>query len=194
VFTFRSTTICSVKKLAGVINESHPSWGPQTVTNYFLARLLWNPDLDMDRAVGEFCRDYYGTGGEAMLKYHRLLNQASLAGPAWYFSGRFIDRLFAENDRLVEEMGLLIWAAQDATKGRAPFERRVHGAWAGYEVARVRNQVEHYKKENKLSEAKAAWEALGAFIQSDKSGELFDSGPVMFKAVWRTMTQEAGMG
>jgi hypothetical protein len=88
----------------------------------------------------------------------------------------------------------LIENAQQLANGKDPYERRVHGAWAGYEVVRIRNLVEKYKKEKNPAAAVDAWDKLGEFIQSDKTGEIFDAGPVMFKGTWGIMSDQAGIG
>lgn len=179
-------------RVDGVINESHPSWGPQTDIHYFLARLMWNPDLDLDRELEEFCKNYYGPAAQPMLEYHRLLDKASLNGPDWYFSGRFIDRLFVD-EKLIDQMTVLMEKAKPLTQGQQPYERRFNGAWAGYEVARVRSLVERYKKEKNPLQAVAAWDDLQKFIKTDTSGEIFDAGPVMFKTIWKVMSDQAGI-
>ena len=180
-------------RVEGTINECHPSWGPQTDLHYFAAQLLWNPDLDMQKELELFCENYYGPAAKPMLQYHRLLEKASLNGPDWFFSGRFIDRLFVD-EKLIEEMGRLIGQAKPLAEGKEPYARRFHGAWAGYEVARVRCQVEQYKKQKRPLQAVAAWDELEKFVKSDTTGELFNSGPVLSRTIWRVMTDQAGIG
>ncbi len=179
-------------RVDGTINETHPSWGSQTDLHYFLTQLLWNPDINLEKELEEFCQNYYGPAAKPMLEYHRLLEKASLNGPDWYYSGRFVDRLFVD-EKLVEQMGRLINQAKPLVEGQEPYARRFHGAWAGYEVVRVRNQVEKYKRDKKPIQAVAAWEELEKFVMSDTTGELFDSGPVMSRVIWGVMSDQAGM-
>lgn len=179
-------------RVDGVINESHPSWGPQTDMHYFLPQLLWNPDLNLEKELEEFCTNYYGPAAKPMLEYHRLLEKASLNGPDWYFSGRFIDRLFVDEE-LVEQMGRLINQAKPLVEGQEIYAKRFHGAWAGYEVVRVRSQVEKYKKDKKPLQAVAVWEELEKFVKSDTTGELFNSGPVFSRVIWNVMSAQAGI-
>lgn len=37
--------------------------------SYLLAKLLWNPDIDLDRAMKEFCVGYYGEAAPYILRY-----------------------------------------------------------------------------------------------------------------------------
>jgi hypothetical protein len=46
--------------IRGVYNESHPHWGPQGLELYMCAKLLWNPDLNVDRELNLYYQNYYG--------------------------------------------------------------------------------------------------------------------------------------
>lgn len=178
-------------KVDGIINESHPSWGTQGILHYFLARLLWNPDLDMNQALEEYCRDYYGPADGPMVKYHRLLEKASLEGPEWYFLGRFLTRLY-ENTDLVEQMGRLMDEALPLAKGHEPYEKRLYGDWAGYKVALAVNQAQSLLKEGKKDEARVVWLQLKRFLDDNSdSGEVFNTGSAAY--AWNTMSSELGL-
>jgi len=166
-----------------VNTEFHPNWGPQTIQYYFYGRLLWNPDLDLDKEMEEFCRNYYGPAVEPMLAYHRLLEKASLEGPAWFQLGTFIGNLF-DNDALIEQMTPLIEEARKAVADQELYAHRVHGDWLGYEVARRFNLVMRYKKAGKPVSALNTWDELGKFIQQEDKNENFNAGPVFFKTSW----------
>lgn len=176
----------------GVINESSPSWGPHVDLFYFLARLQWNPDLDMDKELEQFCRNYYGPAAKPMQEYYRVLEEGSLKGPAWHFLGRFIDRLFTD-DELIERMTGHITEAQKLVQGQPVYERRFKGAWAGYEVARLRNQLERYKRANNPAQALATWHEMERFITSDTTGEWFNAGPRAFRVTWRVLAEQIGI-
>jgi hypothetical protein len=44
---------------------------------WVLARLLWNPALDDQALIKEFCKGYYGAAGEEVLRYIGLLHDAA---------------------------------------------------------------------------------------------------------------------
>jgi hypothetical protein len=44
------------------------------VRHYLLAQCLWRPDTDGQKTMEEFCRLYYGRGGEGVLEYVRFLH------------------------------------------------------------------------------------------------------------------------
>lgn len=48
----------------------------QELRRYLLARLLWNPDLDVDSLVAGFAADYYGNASPYILQYHRAMAEA----------------------------------------------------------------------------------------------------------------------
>jgi hypothetical protein len=45
------------------------SWATQGLNYYVLAKLHWNPDLDVDRAIEDWCRAGFGPGGPHVRKY-----------------------------------------------------------------------------------------------------------------------------
>lgn len=42
--------------------------------SYIIAKLLWNPDADVDRLMEDFCMGYYGDAGEYILQYIRTMH------------------------------------------------------------------------------------------------------------------------
>ena len=56
----------------GLYSETPTHWGSQGLNFYLYARLGWNPALDVDELVTEFCRLAFGPAAETMLKYYRL--------------------------------------------------------------------------------------------------------------------------
>jgi hypothetical protein len=174
-----------------VYNEFHPNWGPQTIQFYFYGRLLWNPDLDLDQEMEEFCRNYYGPAAQPMVQYHRLLEKASLEGPAWFQLGVFIGNLFS-NDELIERMTPLMKKARELVQGQEPYQRRLNGDWAGYEVARRFNLAMRYKRDNNPIMAISTWDDMWEFIQSDTAGEIWD-GPTITKGSRKIQEREYGI-
>lgn len=57
---------------AGVYHaEVHPVWAFDGPKVYIQSRLLWEPGLDVNACLREYCDAAYGAGGEAMARYHR---------------------------------------------------------------------------------------------------------------------------
>jgi len=49
------------------------------LNRYVTYRLLWDPDLDMDKLIEDYCRSYYGPAGDPMLGFTRLIEQTGQA-------------------------------------------------------------------------------------------------------------------
>jgi len=161
--------------------EAHPSWGPQGLDLYMYTRLLWNPDMDVQKELDLYYKNYYGPAAAAMKKYHELIETESQKGPIYYGGGYNLQKLFTPS--LVGEMGIYIEQARAQVKGKAPYEKRLEGVWAGYEFVRLLNEFFRIRGESKLMEAAAAFDRLERFVQSYKEGDVFDNGPVMFESV-----------
>lgn len=63
------------KKMAGYPNflgmnsESHLHWGAQPLNLYLYPKLLWNPQLDQEQAIRDFCRKAYGPAGDLARRF-----------------------------------------------------------------------------------------------------------------------------
>ena len=54
---------------------------------YCLGRLLWDPDADLERIEGDWCKRVYGAAGHEMLAYFSAMESAWMRGkghPSWY--------------------------------------------------------------------------------------------------------------
>lgn len=54
------------------------NWGTQGLHYYVLARVLWEPKIDVDEVEKDYCRAAYGQGAEPMLRYYDLLEKLSM--------------------------------------------------------------------------------------------------------------------
>jgi len=45
------------------------NWATQGINYYVMAKLLWNPDLDVDALIDDYCRSGFGKGADAVKKY-----------------------------------------------------------------------------------------------------------------------------
>ncbi len=61
------------------------AWASDPLTLYLAARLMWDVDTDVDAALDEFYRKYYGPAEEPMRLYHEELEAAFRDTP--YFTG-----------------------------------------------------------------------------------------------------------
>jgi len=163
--------------LEGLYNETHPHWGPQGIDLYFFNRLAWNPDLDIDKELDLYCKNYYGPAYKPMLEYHHLLEDAAHAGIPHYSYGIGTHAIFTP--AVIKQMGELVGEAKVLIGEQQPYKKRFEGVWAGYEYTRLVTPYHaELKKGNKLEAAKH-WERANHFIKSYPDGDVFDNGVLL---------------
>ncbi|MED5446909.1 MAG: DUF4838 domain-containing protein [Planctomycetota bacterium] len=88
----------------GVYSQSQPNWGTQGLNLYLYSRLAWDPALDVDELVAEFCELAYGPASQTMLRYYKLLEETAASGTYYTTSdvvGTFGPRIVDQADRLM---------------------------------------------------------------------------------------------
>jgi hypothetical protein len=68
-------TMVKEPKFQGMYSETHLHWGTQGLTFWLHPRLMWNPDLDVDAAIADYCRAAYGPAGAQMEHYYATLQK-----------------------------------------------------------------------------------------------------------------------
>ncbi len=58
-------------------DNGHGNWSAHGLDYYVLCKALWNADLDVRATIADYCRAAYGTGADAMLRYHDRLEKIS---------------------------------------------------------------------------------------------------------------------
>ncbi|MAE65965.1 MAG: hypothetical protein CMJ18_16965 [Phycisphaeraceae bacterium] len=103
--------------------QVHSHWGTQSFTFYLLAKLSWDPYLDVDRLLHDYCTKAFGPAGEQIEQYYRALQAGMDALP--YVGGRphEIPRLLtpgiiAQCDRLIDEAESKLADMDPATRWR----------------------------------------------------------------------------
>jgi hypothetical protein len=131
----------------GIMNEGETSWGPQGLDRYMSVRLMWNPDLDVQRELDLYYENYYGPAARPMRVYHETLFRAFDRAPQPIWSGGHgMHLLFTP--ALVRELGACMAEAQTLVKDQPLYERRLAGVWAGYEFARRVSEILVLKKKH----------------------------------------------
>jgi hypothetical protein len=133
--------------IKGIFNHSYTSWGPQGLDRYMSVKLAWNPDLEVEKELNLYYRNYYGPAARPMKAYHeRLFKAFATARYPVQSGGRGMHLLFTP--ALVKELGEHITDAQALVKGQPLYERRLKGVWAGYEFARRVSEILVLKKKH----------------------------------------------
>ena len=127
---------CGVKQVFEQTNTS-PGHEFSELKAYMLARLLWNPSQDDKRIIHDFCKGYYGPGGEYIENYINELQAAMVRSKTRL--DIFENPLAHANDFLTErhlgEYGTQLYLAMAATDGE--FHDRVATARLPLDYARM---------------------------------------------------------
>ncbi len=126
----------------GLIWPGEHTFGPQLMLLYFKARLQWDPDLDLEKELALFYENYYGPAREPMAAYHHAwmeaLENSRLGGTGAdsgiSSGGRGMHLLCTP--ALITKLTPLIEEAQAKVKGKEPYEQRLRGTVAGFEIGR----------------------------------------------------------
>lgn len=59
----------------GMYIEAHHHWGTQGITLYLLPKLLWNPELDVEKEVIKYCEKAYGPAARFVKEYFYTLQE-----------------------------------------------------------------------------------------------------------------------
>jgi hypothetical protein len=58
-------------------DNCHGNWGGHGLDYYVLCKALWNPSLDPQEVIKDYCHAAYGPAAEAMLRYHERLEKVT---------------------------------------------------------------------------------------------------------------------
>lgn len=104
------------------------NWATQGLNYYVMAKLLWNPDLDVDELIDDYCRSGFGAGAESVKRYllrlEELTNEVSEQGKK--MTEPFTPGAIAELRTMLDE-------AAEATRNEPEFRERVTFLRAGLE-------------------------------------------------------------
>ena len=64
------------KNFYGMYSESHLHWGTQGLNLYMHPKLMWNPDLDVEQAIDDYCQKAFGPAAAFMRDYFDILQAA----------------------------------------------------------------------------------------------------------------------
>ncbi len=112
--------------------------------SYLLSKLLWNPDINVDDVITEFCNGYYGAAGEHVKRYVYMLQEELVKSgdPLTIFDRPWIissDRLYSDEnlDRYFECFD----KAEKAVAGSAEELKRVRFARQQVNFVAVRTHL-----------------------------------------------------
>jgi hypothetical protein len=110
-------------KFWGFSCEYHSNWATQGVGMYQLAKLAWDPSLDMEKLMRDYAQKCHGVAAEAMYDYYNTLQEAMdntpfVIGDFWEYPNIFKPNVIADCDRLIAEAEALLPQMDVGTRWR----------------------------------------------------------------------------
>ncbi len=59
----------------GMWSESYLHWGTQGLNFYIYSKLMWNPKIDVNKTIDDYCKKAFGPAGPAIRKYFDILQK-----------------------------------------------------------------------------------------------------------------------
>lgn len=121
--------------------------------NWVWSKLLWNPELDVDRLIATFCNGYYGPAAKDMIAYVDDLEQSVMQNKKQHlneFARLNKLRQWILTDERMARLKERIAAARKAVAGKAPYARRVEEAAVSLEAVELWHKRKLVEKDGRL--------------------------------------------
>lgn len=112
------------------------NWATQGLNYYILAKLHWNPDLDVDRAIDDYCRAGFGPGARPIRKYLARVEQLTSRVAA-----KELEITEPYTAQVVTELRGYLDAAENAARGDELIHRRIALLRRGLDFTDVQAQL-----------------------------------------------------
>jgi hypothetical protein len=104
--------------------------------NYIWSKLMWNPKLETEDLIREFCDGYYGPASSAVQEYVNELEN-SVREPELIHADEFAQNASYLKQPVRERLAALRVKAIEATNGEQPWRQRVGEATVGIEALKL---------------------------------------------------------
>jgi len=136
----------------------------EELRTYLLAKLLWNPNCDVDRVINDFMYGYYGRSGQYIRRYFDLLHDRITPEThvhLWvkpdnkFFSDRFVqqaEQIFdqaesvADNEEILRRVEVARLPIMYLKCKRTPVEAKRDGTYARFCAIVDREGITHYSE------------------------------------------------
>ncbi|MEK6796984.1 MAG: DUF4838 domain-containing protein [Spirochaetota bacterium] len=134
------------------------NWGGQGNTMYLTVKMMWNPDLDVQKEMDLYYTNYFGPAALPMKRYYETMERAVPSGPLFISGGYMLDRFFT--DEMLAALNPLIDEARALVKDKAPYEKRFADVAAAHRIPRGLRVFENQKKMPTASGRLIHWKTL----------------------------------
>lgn len=152
----------------GIYSMPVGNWGGQGITSYLTVKMMWNPDLDVDKEISLYCKNCFGPAAEPMKRYFEIMT-AALPSSAQVFSGGSNLRAFF-TPALLAKLNPLIDEAAKLVAGKQPYEKYFKQFAAAHHVACEISKAESLKNDGNSKAALATLIAVDAFVGNAEIG------------------------
>ncbi|TMV50865.1 DUF4838 domain-containing protein [Paenibacillus mesophilus] len=105
--------------ITGIRAENLPAWAYHGPGLYLAAKMMWNPDLDVEALLDDYYRKFYGPAAESMREHFETLEHAF--ANADYFVGNIYDFPHILTDKVRQELEKTLGKAEkEANKSNDP--------------------------------------------------------------------------
>lgn len=121
-------------------------WATQGLNYYVCARLHWNPDLNVDTLLDDYCRSGFGSGADAVKKYFLAIERLSdqLAAKQLGYTVLFTPTVIGEFRSILD-------GAAKATRNEPDAHKRVAFIRSGLEYTNTYSTVFHIIREHQAN-------------------------------------------
>lgn len=140
------------------VDSCFNNWATGGLNLYVLARLHWNPDLDVDATIDDYCQSGFGNGAESVKKYlgriETITNDMAMATEGSNDTQiKFLTAAY--NPQTIDALRADLDSAQAACAGDAHSLRRVRFLRAGLEFTALQARAYRLNAEIKANGGKA---------------------------------------
>lgn len=129
------------------------NWATQGLNYYAMSKLLWNPDLNVDKLLDDYCRSGFGAGADAVKRYFLQIEELTNQIADGQLS--VTEPYTSEN---VAKLRALLDEADRLTRADKESNRRVAFLRTGLEYTDAYASIQHISRE---------WKALGGRLQPE---------------------------
>jgi hypothetical protein len=149
--------------------------------NYVWRKLLWDPALDTDKLIAEFCRGYYGPAAKTLIRYVQTVEELVRRPQQIHVTEFDEPRKTYLTDERIATLSAILEEALAHSAGHAPYDRRVREAQASLEAAVLWN-------EGPLAEAD------GRLIRADLKSDTYPRALALVEHLREAAAREWGQG
>jgi hypothetical protein len=137
------------------------NWATQGLTYYVLAKLLWNPNLDVDKEIDTYCQSGFGQGWKDIEKYfareEQLMNQTAAENNAPGPDTPQGSLTIPYTPEVLAELKSYLDKAEHAAAGDEPVLRRIGFLRRGLEFTEIQATAYRYlRRANELNAGEKA--------------------------------------